>query len=160
MGRGAGEALDGHLTAPPHRRGNSNRGKKMRAIGREFPSPVVTMTSLILVVLGGCYSWKVEPAPLPELLERPEPPQVIRVDLPGDFQMEIAQPRIEGDSLVGIVPGSDSVRRSVAASQINGIATRHFDGGKTAVAVLVPPLVILSIGSMIALDDFHDSWGD
>ena len=120
----------------------------------------VGVSALALLFSLGCYSWKVESAPLPEVLAGPEPPQVVRVTLPGDFQMEIAQPRIDGDSLIGIIPGSDSVRRSVASSQVGGVATKRFNAGLTALAVLGPPLAILSIGSMIALQDFHDSFGE
>ncbi len=132
----------------------------MRATGPEQPSLSRVIPALALIVLSACYSWKVESAPLPELLAGPEPPEVVRVTLPGDFQMEIARPRIEGDSLIGIIPGSASFRRSVASSTIGGVATRRFNAGRTALAVLGPPLVILSIGSMLALQDFHDSFGE
>ena len=132
----------------------------MRATRPERPPLLMIIPALVLVVLSACYSWKVESAPLPQLLAGPEPPQVVRVTLPGDFQMEIAQARIDGDSLIGTIPGSDSIRRSVAASQIDGVATRRFDAGKTLLSVFVPVGVVLGIGSMIALEDFHDSFGE
>ena len=128
----------------------------MRATGRESPSLVMMIPSVVLVVLSGCFSWKVVSAPLPELLARPEPPHIV----PGNFQMEITQPRIDGGSLIGIIPGSDSPRRGIASSQIHEVATKRLNVGKTALAVLGPPLVFPSIGSMIALQDFHDSFGE
>jgi hypothetical protein len=132
----------------------------MRATGPKQLPLFMIIPALVLVALSACYSWKVESAPLPELLAGPDPPQVVRVTLPGDFQMEIAQPRIDGDSLVGIIPGSDSVRRSVPASGIDGVATKRFNAGQTALVVLGPPLAILAFASMISIKEFSDSFDE
>ena len=129
----------------------------MRATGPKRLFLFMITPAMALTALGACYSWKVESATLPEILARPQPPGEVRVTLPGDFQMELAQPRVDGDSVFGIIPGSDSIPRSVASSQIQRVATKQLDAGQTLLAVVVAPAAVLSIFFVAALDEL-DGW--
>jgi len=114
----------------------------------------------LLVGMTGCYSWKVEDAPLPEVLSRSEPPAAIRVTLGRDYQVELSDPRLIGDSLVGKFSPRDSLTRSVPAERITMVESRRLDGLKTAGAVLLPVVVVIGVGGTMAMSEFEDSFDE
>jgi hypothetical protein len=114
----------------------------------------------LLVAMAGCYSWKVEDAPLPEVLSRSEPPVAIRVTLGRDYQVELSDPQLVGDSLMGKFSPRDSLTRSVPAGRITMVESRRLDALRTAGAVLLPVMLVIGVGGYIAMSEYEDSFDD
>lgn len=78
--------------------------------------------ALLAVFLSGCMHWSrtdLEPQHLPHR---------VRVTLQTGAQMQLGDPTIEGDSLVGF----DPARRSIPLTQVKLAQVRKIDGGATA----------------------------
>lgn len=139
--------------------------RRLRAAAEEAVMRTPTLRSgalipALLIAMTGCYAWKVEAAPLPELLSRPEPPATIRVTLGRDYQVELSDPRLVGDSLVGRFSPRDSVTRSVATGRITKVESRRLDGLRTAGAVLLPVMIVIGVGGYVAASEYEGSFDD
>lgn len=89
---------------------------------------------VLISLLAGCTSYRVETRPLPQLLDA-EQPGVVRVTLGDDRVMELFQPSVTGDSLRGH-PTSTAVRRlSFPLTAVQSYSVRRFNLGKSLLVV-------------------------
>jgi hypothetical protein len=87
---------------------------------------------LLGIHLAGCSSWRVEQVSPAQLLSErgPVPVRIVRSD---GSRLVLEQPKVSGDSLSGF---SDGRRRAVPLRDVNSVATRHGDVGKSVLVGL------------------------
>src|SRR5712692_7787898 len=82
---------------------------------------------LLATQLAGCSSWRVEQVG-PEQLLRERAPAQVRVGRADGSGLVLERPKISGDSVTGLSGGAP---RGVRLADVNTIATRHGDAGKS-----------------------------
>ena len=105
---------------------------------------------LLSCYLPSCTSWHTQRAGVETVVESRQPDKIQIMTHYGD-KFALANPRIEGDSLVGIQYNVSSInppRRAVALSDIREFALRKGDGLATAGVVVG---VAALLGTMIAM---------
>lgn len=133
--------------------------------GAEMSSPKCRPVALVLLVvhLGGCYSWRPTTVAPPQVIEVEDPAQV-RVTSVGCGRLVLSDPEIRGDSLAGlsevyaqveVAPRGGAFggevrtrtysRAAVALSDIQEIEVRKASVLKTA-ALALPLLLLVSAG--------------
>ena len=96
-------------------------------------------------------SWKVETVSPEQFISRKQPAHV-RVTRTGGTRVDLAQPRISGDSLVGMTGVMKDRLLSLPLSEVKSVAVEKLDAGKTVLAVSIPVLVISIIYLVSTID--------
>jgi hypothetical protein len=127
--------------------------------------PVASL--LLVLLLAGCKSWRPSTVSPRQLIEEQQPERILLVQA-GGRQLDVGDPRVEGDSITAVVRGrrvlpaessgvvgrraeyEDTIR--VALADVTGVKTRHLSVGRTFAVILTPPaaflvLVILYCGN-------------
>lgn len=111
---------------------------------------------LLLLVLAGCATkWEPQTAPAAEVLKFSDGAAVL-VTLMRGSQVELLNPVIERDSLIGVEKpeptGPDvRVRRAIALSDVKQIAIKQHDGTATAIWIAVGSAFVLFISAIAIL---------
>ena len=100
---------------------------------------------LLAVQVAGCSTWRVEQVP-PEQLLRDRAPTEVRVVRADGSQLVLGRPTISGDSLTGVGGGTP---KGVPLADINTIATRHGDAGKSVLLGLGIVGGVLAIAAVV-----------
>ncbi len=82
----------------------------------------LAFTAWLAASAGACSSWQVETVSPEELISQQHPDQ-IRVTLPDRSKVELQQPTLEGDTLVGIVGGHVTTTGSASTGAFGENAT-------------------------------------
>lgn len=117
---------------------------------------------LLLIYLAGCTSWKTQSGGIEPVLAKS--PNIVRIILAGGYQKEIASPRLEGDSVVGVAPSANPKEPpfhvGVAVADIKEVKVEKVDGGKTVLLVGGVGLGVLLVAAAIsASSDWSSSGG-
>jgi hypothetical protein len=99
----------------------------MKARARIGRRSSLVVTALLTTQIVACSSWRVEPL-APEQLLQERSPAELRVKETDGHQLVLVQPKVSGDSLIGIKNGA---RRGVPLTEVATVATRHGDAGKS-----------------------------
>lgn len=99
-----------------------------------------------LATLGACTSWHVAQLPPAQFVEAHH--DRVLVELRDGSVHELAAPKVEGDSLTGVVAGSAAagtplVREAYALPDVASVASPDRDAAKTVGAVVGPPALAL-----------------
>jgi hypothetical protein len=107
--------------------------------------------TVVLVVLGACHTWRVQPVPPAQLLSGASPSQV-RLTLHDGRRVVIRQPVLHSDS---VASGADDTP-PLAVAEIDSIALRKGDPAKTMglVMLIVGVPVILCAATCVFGPDF------
>lgn len=92
-------------------------------------------TAGLMLSATGCVAWRVESVPPMELLRGGGVPAV-RVAKPDRSKVEIFDPHLEGDSLVGHPTNRAIARVAIPLAQIQTIETRSHSFGRTILLTL------------------------
>jgi len=92
----------------------------------------VALAGLMAISATGCMGWRVEQVPPRELL-KDRSIEAVRVTRPDKSKVEIWNPKLEGDSIVGHPTDRAIARLVMPLSQVETISTRHKSVGKTLV---------------------------
>jgi len=103
------------------------------------------VSSLLLVVyLPGCTFWQATSTPLPELTGPPNPPPLVRITPVDGERIEIQDPRVHGDSLIGgTVPDTGWV--FIPLADIKKVEIRKRNVPKTALVVVLAAALLYGI---------------
>lgn len=102
---------------------------------------------LLALHLTSCTFWTVSKTPLPELTGGEKPPALVRVVTINGEKLELTDPRVHNDTLIGgAVPDTGWV--FVALADITKVEVRKKDALKTGVAVVVVAGVVLAIAAL------------
>jgi hypothetical protein len=115
--------------------------------------PALRRAAVLVTVLlqtSGCHSWHAEPGMNAAALLAPTPPSRLRLQLHSGQRFEVRQPRLEQDTLFGLV-GRDSAR--VALSDIATVAQRRFSTGRTAARVGLSLGVLFGLAALACAAD-------
>ncbi|MDZ4674753.1 MAG: hypothetical protein SGI84_09875 [Gemmatimonadota bacterium] len=96
----------------------------------------LAMATVVLAALAGCTSYRIETAPVAQVVAEREPRSVL-VTLSSDREVELFGPVIADDSLRGH-PRAESVQRvSYALADIRTVKTKRFNLGKSLLYVAI-----------------------
>ena len=95
----------------------------------------VALAGLMAISASGCMGWRVQQVSPRELL-KDKSIEAIRVTRPDKSRVEIWNPRLEGDSIVGHPTDRAIARLVMPLSQVETISTRYKSVGKTLVVGL------------------------
>lgn len=90
-------------------------------------------TSLLVLHMASCHSWRSE-ALAPAQLVPAEHPEVVRVTRSDGSILILRHPTVRNDSMFGI--GPDSAEARLALQDVREVEVRRFSAGKTAGLVL------------------------
>lgn len=111
----------------------------------------VALASLMALSTSGCLAWRVQPVSPRELL-RDRSVEAVRVTRADKSKVEIFNPRLEGDSIVGNPTDRAIARLVMPISQVETIATRHKSVGKTMLAGLA---ILGAVGAYALLQSLN-----
>lgn len=125
------------------------------------PAPFRTTAALLLACyLPACTAWHTQSA-TPQQVVATKQPRKLRVVRQDGSRIELLQPRIEGDSLVGTTgvskPGTPLPRVAIALADVKAVEVHEGDAGKTLVLVGVVGLAMVVAGFLAA--EWGESWG-
>lgn len=110
-----------------------------------------TLAGLVALLASGCMGWRVQQVAPRELL-KDRSVDAVRVTRADKSKVEIYNPRLEGDSIVGHPTDRAIARLVMPLSQVETIATRHKSIGKTLVVGLA---VIGAVGAYALLQSLN-----
>ena len=112
------------------------------------------VSALTLVMFGlGCTTWKKPDVP-PEQVITEKRPDHVRVIQSNQAELELWNPQISNDSLVGQVQRSDSTNFSgVPLANVKEVQVRGVSAGKTVLLIAGVGVTALIIGAIAASDD-------
>jgi hypothetical protein len=116
---------------------------------------------LLSAYLPACTAYHQTEQPLAQLTASPKPVGRLCITKRNGVRVEVREPRVISDSLVGqtSTPGQAEGRVAIALAEIQSSAVRKFDAGKTvAVLVIIGGSIALMSAAMNAMMD--DMWGD
>jgi PBP1b-binding outer membrane lipoprotein LpoB len=93
------------------------------------------LAAWLALMATGCVGWRVESAPPAEVVRNPDV-HAVRVIKRDKSKVEIYDPSLQGDSIVGHPTDRAIAKLVMPISQVQTIATRHTSFGKTVLAVL------------------------
>ncbi len=131
----------------------------------------MTVRRIIACILLPCYlvactSWKTQEASPQQVLED-EQPDKVRVTLTDGSQVEVYEPALSGDTLIGFEKGSRDWRKtedtpggavSIPLSDVSALEVRKSDGGLTILAVFGG--LVLAAGVVIVVGYISLCTGD
>ena len=125
----------------------------------------LTCCLLLPVYLAGCSSWYVQEVS-PQQLVTEEQPKKIRVTLTDGSQLQIEQPTVSGDTLMGYeVRGRrySGQQVNIPLSDVTDVAIQRTDAGKTTAlivgTVLVVGAAVVVVGYLIVCSEGACSGG-
>lgn len=102
---------------------------------RTHPHPLA-LAALLTGTAAGCTTYRVETAPVPQVMAEREPRSVL-ITLSSNREVELFGPVVDDDSLRGH-PRAEAVQRvSYALADIRTIKTRRFNLGKSLLYVAI-----------------------
>jgi hypothetical protein len=101
-----------------------------RAPRRTYP---MWLRTTVLVMLAACHSWRTQPVNPAELLATAPPPKV-RLKLHDGRRIVVRQPALRADTIVSQAPNDPF---ALALGEVDSVAVRKGDGGKTTGLVLL-----------------------
>ena len=106
--------------------------------------PRAVLLLFLVLHLTACYTWQGVATTSPAGVIEATQPDRVRVVVRGEGEVELANPSVEGDQLVG----ADGV--SLPLADVLMLQTREFSAGRTALAVLggvlaLPVVLILAL---------------
>ena len=120
------------------------------------------VVSLVLLAayLPACTAYQATQQPLPELTAPPNPAGLVLVKTANGDEIEMRDPRILGDTLLG--SGTSTVTKlpvgKVPMDQVRGVEVKRFSAGKTIALVGVIALVSVFLG-VVASNATEDMLG-
>ena len=105
------------------------------------------LTALITLTTTACASWQVQRGPTPSVVQAAGD-KSIRVELASGARVDIYQPRLEGDSIVGMngpEVQKDRMHVAVATSDVVRISQLKFNKLQTVLAVTAITVAALAI---------------
>ena len=111
-------------------------------------TPIISVLSLALL-LGGCHSWRTQPGPAPEAVARLNGGGSIRVLRRDHSTVELRNPQVSGDSIVGMF-GDPPVRVAIAAADVERIDARRVNAAKTG-GLAIGTFLVVSIVAVAAV---------
>ena len=124
---------------------HSSTGGRLRSL---------TLGTVLLMSLSGCYSWHTEPFPSPEVLNRGRDARVTLVNgeqhvlRPGALMLGRVSGFVEGDGII-----------SVPVQDVRRIEFRHIDPVASAVLGVGVASLVLGIATYLAVAVGMSSWG-
>jgi hypothetical protein len=116
---------------------------------------------LLAAYLPACTSYHQTEQPLAQLTVAPKPVSRLCITKRNGVRVEVLEPRVISDSLVGLTttPGQAAGRVAIPLAEIQSTEVRKFDAGKTvAVLVIIGGSVALMSAAASAMMD--DMWDD
>lgn len=110
--------------------------------------PFRASVALVLVLLNGCSSWKTHSQGPESLLAKKYPPSRIEVFTSGSKPFKIKQPRIVGDSLMGV---HKDTTVTVALSDVSRVKHKRLSWWKTSVVFLGTMLLAAGIAVGVSM---------
>ena len=102
---------------------------------------------LLALHIMSCTFWTATTTPLPELTGGDQPPALVRVVTSGGETLELTDPRVHNDTLIGgALPDTGWV--FVALADITKVQVRKKDALKTGLAVVVVAGVVLAVAAL------------
>lgn len=121
----------------------------------------VTATVLLALYLPACSRWAEQSQPVPQVVAEQRPAE-LRLFLRDGRQVDLGEPRVEGDSLVGRERIAQAVstgapthgRAAYALGDIQRFETKEADAGKTwlVVAVIAAVALVVILVSASSMD--------
>lgn len=105
-----------------------------------------------VILLGACTSYRVQTAPLPEVLAERSPRSVL-LTLTADRQVELFDPVVSGDTVRGNLTSASVDRRSVSLRDVRTVAVRQFNLGKSLLAVLAAVGGVVTYQLLMSLNE-------
>ena len=109
------------------------------------------LAAAVVVLTTGCAAWRVQSVPPKELL-KDKSVKAVRVTRADKSKVEIYNPVILGDSIIGHPTGTAIARLVMPISEVNTIATRYHSIPKTMLAGLA---VIGAVGAYALLQSLN-----
>ncbi len=107
--------------------------------------PIAAM--LLVLHIASCTFWTATKTPLPELTGGEQPPALVRVVTIDGETLELTDPRVHNDTLIGgAVPDTGWV--FVALADITKVQLRKKDALKTGLAVVLVAGVVLAVAAL------------
>jgi hypothetical protein len=102
---------------------------------------------LLALHLTSCTFWTATKTPLPELTGGEKPPALVRVETIDGETLELTDPRVHNDTLIGgAVPDTGWV--FVALADISKVEVRKKDALKTGLAVVLAAGVVVALAAL------------
>lgn len=108
--------------------------------------------ALFVLYLPACTTWRAQSFPAQAVI-LDEHPKRIRLTRLNGSRVEITNPRIVGDSIVGASPGSRRLAAAVALDDIRFVETRQIHAGNTTLLVFGLGIAALAVAAAAAQDD-------
>ncbi len=126
--------------------------------------PRLSTAVLLIVYLSACTRWMEQSQPVPQVVAEKRP-DVMRLYLTNGREVELTQPQVAGDSLVGRELSSPAAARgdlrysraAYALSDIRRFETKEADTGKTW-TVAGGIILILGVLILLAGESMESSW--
>ena len=124
-----------------------------RTIWRHLPLRAATLL-VLTCLLPACTAWHLKSAPPQQVITAKQPIKV-RIARQDGRRIELLQPKIQGDSIVGtnwdVKPGSPPSRAAIALAAVRAVEVRETDTRRTIAAVgfvgtIITFIVALSSG--------------
>ena len=96
--------------------------------------------------LAACTSWRVQETAPAQLFEQEQPTNV-RATLTDGTTIELENPRVSGDRLIGV---RDGLETGVSLSTVEALAVREPDTGKTIGVVLLSVVAVVGVLAAVA----------
>lgn len=108
-----------------------------RTVWRHLPLRAATLL-VLTCLLPACTAWHLKSAPPQEVIAAKQPVKV-RIVRQDRSRVELSQPKVEADSIVGtnwdVKPGSPPSRAAIALADVRTIEVRETDTRRTIAAV-------------------------
>ncbi len=108
--------------------------------------------ALFVLYLPACTTWRAQSFPVQAVI-LDEHPKRIRLTRLNGSRVEITNPRIVGDSIVGASPGSRRFFAAVALDDIRIVETQQINAGNTTLLVVGLGIAALAVAAAAAQDD-------
>ena len=112
-----------------------------------------SLSVALLLTAAGCHSWRTQPGPAPDAVARLNGGGTIRVLRRDHSTVELRNPQVVGDSIVGLF-GDPPVRATVAVADVERIDARRVNAAKTgglAVGTFVIGTIVAAAALTVAL---------
>lgn len=120
----------------------------------------VVSALMLAAYLPACASYQSTARPLGELTGSPTPVGRVCVTKRNGVRVEVWEPRVAADSLLGMseASGADARRVAIALADIQATEVRKFDAGKTVAVVVIigGTFVLLGAATNSMMDDMWD----
>lgn len=104
-----------------------------------MPHRRLVASLLLAAYLSACVSYQATNQPLAELTASPKPVGRVCITRRNGTRLEVRQPRVTADSLLGMnaASGTDAGRIAIALADIQSAEVKKFDTGKTVALIVI-----------------------